>query len=791
MIGQKLNNRYKISSRLGKGAMGTVYRATDTQTGQEVALKVISSELAIDPSMLERFKREGEALRQLKHPNIVGFIDAFEHEEHYVIVMEHVPGGSLHDLLREGPLPIERARRIALELCDALIRSHHLNIIHRDIKPENVLIAEDGTPKLADFGVARLNEGTRMTRSGTQVGTPYYMAPESWEGKALDAQADIWSLGVLLFEMLTGQVPFGGDTGAAVMNKVLTTQPPDPKKLRVDVPLSLVKITRRMLTRDRNRRYPTMREVAVDLERDQRATTPVPAKAKPASWRPALIGLGLVLAISAIWLTTNYQRAQSTAQVAEPTSTLLSTATPQPSSTPIPSPTPILPGAILFSEDFEDGELQGITLLDEIKRWQLVTDETGNIVYEADNREGSSWPAMTFGSQEWKDYAFEFRMRYPGYNDDSWGVIAQVRTNKMHDTGYILNIDNDNQGSIGLVYTEHSNPWVGLISKDVRIDPGIWHLVRVEAQGDQIRAFLNGTLIIDITDSQIRQGQIDLVVGPGGHAQFDDIRVTALGEAATPTPSLESGERLKGCGVDICIESYDGSKSTPLGLSDEFAGIDTSYVFASWSPDGSQIAFSGCSLEAYVANPTNCTHEIFIINRDGTGLFNLTNSDANDISPAWSPDGELIAVNANGDLLLIQPDGLEKARLMQGTSSTRVHRLVWSPDSQRIAWQAITDSGDTFVVWVINRDGSGLHSINEESGSNSTNWGAHLAWSPDGQWVGIERIDGSSVYLIDADCDQLSNGCDESSRISIDELPEDWLPIFHPQWVSEFRTPTP
>jgi peptide/nickel transport system substrate-binding protein len=302
MINQALNNRYQITARLGKGAMGTVYRATDLQSGKDVALKIISSDLVVDPDMLERFQREGEALSKLKHPNIVGFIDTFQHDENYVIVMEYISGGSLYDLIKAGPLPIERARQITLDLCDALIRAHRLDIIHRDLKPENILIDEDGTPKLADFGVARLSEGTRMTRSGTQVGTPYYMSPEAWEGKMLDAQADIWSLGVILFEMLAGQVPFGGDTGAAVMNKVLTASPPDLKKLRAEVPSSLVKIVSRMLTRDKKRRYQTMRQVAVDLESVQLITIPQRSKVKPAVSQQSIlkwviistIGLGAI-----------------------------------------------------------------------------------------------------------------------------------------------------------------------------------------------------------------------------------------------------------------------------------------------------------------------------------------------------------------------------------------------------------------------------------------------------------------------------------------------------------------
>lgn len=310
MINQTFNNRYKISSRLGKGAMGIVYKAIDIQSGREVALKVISGNLDVESEFLGRFKREGETLQQLKHPNIVEFLDAFEYEENYVIVMEYVSGRNLHDLIKKGKLSLKHANHIALGLCDALIHSHKLGIIHRDIKPENILLKEDGTPKLADFGVARLNEATRMTRSGTQVGTPYYMAPEAWEGKHLDAQADIWSLGVVIFEMLTGEVPFGGDTGAAVMNKVLTTNPPNIKSLRKEIPSSVVKIVNRMLTRDKKRRYQTMWEVITDLERNQSKTSLLSTKRKSDSvkqsvsikiWLWGIVGfIGIVTVIGFI-----------------------------------------------------------------------------------------------------------------------------------------------------------------------------------------------------------------------------------------------------------------------------------------------------------------------------------------------------------------------------------------------------------------------------------------------------------------------------------------------------------
>ena len=304
-IGSLLNNRYILDARLGKGAMGMVYRAKDRQGGLDVALKVLAADLTFDPDMLQRFRREGEALKQLRHPNIVSFVDMFEREGQQVIVMEYVAGGSLHHLIRQGPMPVDRARHIALDLCDALTRAHRLNIIHRDIKPETVLITEDGTPKLSDFGVARLLEaGTKLTGTGTQVGTPFYMSPEAWQGLHLDAQADIWSLGVVLYEMLAGQVPFGGETMAAVMNKVLTAPLPDIKAARPDVPSDLARIVRKMLMRDKAKRYQTMREVALDLERATRegghiveaGQTRTAGKGRPATvWLIAAVVIGLLI----------------------------------------------------------------------------------------------------------------------------------------------------------------------------------------------------------------------------------------------------------------------------------------------------------------------------------------------------------------------------------------------------------------------------------------------------------------------------------------------------------------
>ncbi|NJN55517.1 MAG: serine/threonine protein kinase, partial [Anaerolineae bacterium] len=216
-VQQTINGRYHIShlhtDLIGQGATGAVYRGVDQQTGEFVAVKHLKPELlAANPLQLDRFAREGELLRQLNHPNIVKVFSAVEEAGQHYIIMEYVQGGSLRDLLDQQPqLPIARVLSIAIDVADALTRTHRLNIIHRDLKPANVLLAQDGTPRLTDFGLAFLDDGANLTQSGALVGTIDYIPPEACQGKTLDRRMDIWAFGVMLFEMLAGQRPFTGN----------------------------------------------------------------------------------------------------------------------------------------------------------------------------------------------------------------------------------------------------------------------------------------------------------------------------------------------------------------------------------------------------------------------------------------------------------------------------------------------------------------------------------------------------------------------------------------------------
>ncbi|MBZ0282535.1 MAG: protein kinase [Anaerolineae bacterium] len=263
-----VGGRYEIGLLIGQGGMGDVYLGRDTVTGDTVAIKSLKPEITSgDPALLERFGREGEALSRLNHPCIVKMLETLEENDRHYLIMEYVSGGSLKDLLEETPqLPVERVLDIALDLSDALARAHRLKIIHRDIKPANVLLAEDGTPRLTDFGVAQMGDRTRVTETGSLIGTYAYMSPEGCQGDELDARADIWSFGVMLYEMLAGRRPFEGTQPAAVLTAILTKPVPDLLQFRADAPAALLGLIYSMLEKDRDKRMSSVRLVGAQLE---------------------------------------------------------------------------------------------------------------------------------------------------------------------------------------------------------------------------------------------------------------------------------------------------------------------------------------------------------------------------------------------------------------------------------------------------------------------------------------------------------------------------------------------
>jgi serine/threonine protein kinase len=264
-----LAGRFTLLDLLSIGGHSEVYYGRDEKTGQHVAIKRLKLALTQqDAAVVSRFLREGELLGQLNHPNIVRVLATIASEGEYYIVMEYVPGGSLRNLLDTRPqLPLSQALTIGLELADALTRTHHMGIIHRDLKPANVLIAEDGTPRLTDFGLAGLmRSDVRLTQVGTVMGSPAYMSPEACKGEAVDSRSDIWSLGIVLYEIVAGFSPFYSDRITAVLIGILNTPTPDITHYRSPLPQALIDLLNQMLAKNPAQRPATVRQVAAKLE---------------------------------------------------------------------------------------------------------------------------------------------------------------------------------------------------------------------------------------------------------------------------------------------------------------------------------------------------------------------------------------------------------------------------------------------------------------------------------------------------------------------------------------------
>jgi serine/threonine protein kinase len=263
-----IGGRFQLDHVIGQGGIGEVYYGFDRDTQEPVAVKALKSHVVEqDPKLLERFRREGAALKELDHPNIVKMLATIEDGGHHYLVMEYVSGGSLYDLLRQaGKLPIERVLYIALDLCDALTRAHRLKIIHRDIKPANVLLAPDGTPRLTDFGAARIEKLTNLTKQGSVIGTVSYLSPEACQGNPIDARIDIWAFGILLYEMLTGTRPFDRKEVLATILAIVKEPLPDLVEQMPDAPPRLVSLIYRMLEKDPGQRITSMRLVGAELE---------------------------------------------------------------------------------------------------------------------------------------------------------------------------------------------------------------------------------------------------------------------------------------------------------------------------------------------------------------------------------------------------------------------------------------------------------------------------------------------------------------------------------------------
>ncbi len=318
---------YQVLEKLGQGGMGVVYKARQLHPGRTVAVKMVLGGAYVGPEHLTRFLAEMEAVARLEHPNIVRLYECGQHDGLPFFTLEFVGGGSLADRIRGRPLGAMEAARLVEQLARGLAHVHRQGILHRDLKPANVLLAEDGTPKIADFGLARNVEGGGLTQPGLAMGTPSYVAPEQAEGRTAEIgpAADVYGMGAILYECLTGRPPFQGESAQAILKQVIHSEPLGPGRVVAGLPPDLETICLKCLEKEPGRRYPGALELAEDLARYQRGepvvARPVGRLGRASRWckrNPAVAGL---LAVAAVLLggglaAVGYSVAQAAARSA-------------------------------------------------------------------------------------------------------------------------------------------------------------------------------------------------------------------------------------------------------------------------------------------------------------------------------------------------------------------------------------------------------------------------------------------------------------------------------------------
>jgi serine/threonine-protein kinase len=267
MIGHQLGGRYEVIERVGGGGMALVYKAQDLLLNRNVAIKVLRQQFVHDEEFIRRFRREAQSAASLSHPNVVSIYDVGQEDEVHYIVMEYVEGKNLNEIIKErAPLQVDEAVRIASQIADALDHAHHNQIIHRDIKPHNILIGRNGRVKVTDFGIARAVTSTTITQTGSVVGSVHYFSPEHAKGIVTGEKSDLYSLGIVLYQMLTGQLPFLGESPISVALKHLQEEFDEPRKFNPLIPQSVENVILKSMRKNPQERYQSAKEMQTDLE---------------------------------------------------------------------------------------------------------------------------------------------------------------------------------------------------------------------------------------------------------------------------------------------------------------------------------------------------------------------------------------------------------------------------------------------------------------------------------------------------------------------------------------------
>ncbi len=758
MIGQ-IFSHYRILEKLGAGGMGEVYRALDLKLEREVALKMLPEQLATDPQSLERFRREARAASALNHPGICTVHDIDEHEGKPFIVMELMEGRTLRDQIGGKPLPMDQLLDLALQIADALEAAHAKGIVHRDLKPENVFVPKRGQAKLLDFGLAKVASpepgrvaeniaiptlpAEQLTTPGTALGTFAYMSPEQALGKDVDGRSDLFSLGVMLYEMASGNVPFHGRTTAALFDAILHKEPEPLRWLSPGAPPELEWITQKLLEKNPEDRYQTAREMVIDLRRLKKETTGASrieilegqrlrrgrlSTVAAGMKKKAVFILGSVFLIACaallIFLLTRPAKLKPTATFKQMTYQTGSEVFPDISSdgTFIVYSKSVVAGSHIYIQRVAGGNPIDITSDSQSTNGEPSFSPDAQSIAFRSSRDGGGLFLMGSTGESVRKITDEGH--FPSWSPDGREIIYCTDTNPLP---FDRNITSQ-LWSVNISTGEKR-----LLFKGDAMQPrwsphgyriAFWGLAGwmqhrkdgIAAQRDIWTVASDGTDPIAVTyDEYVDWNPVWSLDGKYLYFSSDrggsmNLWRVAMDEQtgrplAKPEPVMIPSRQLGRFsmardGIHLIYEAtdlrtalygveLDPAKETIIGMPQRIAEFSRAFIQPAISPDGGWIALSSSWHQS----------DIYTIKTDGTEIRQLTSDGFRDRAPAWSPDGKQIAFYSNRsgvlDIWVMRPDGGGLNQLTKFPRETSPWNPYWFPSQSRIVFQ---NQKGTFLV---------------------------------------------------------------------------------------------
>ncbi len=699
MIGQIISH-YKILSEVGRGGMGVVYKAEDTKLERPVALKFLAAHAIEDPENRARFLREAKAAARLDHPNICPIHEIDEVDGQTFLAMAYLEGQTLKDKIAERPLKLDEALDIAIQIAQGLKAAHEKEITHRDIKPANLMLSKEGQVRIMDFGLAQLAEGSKLTKTRTLLGTPAYMSPEQTQCSPTDRRTDIWSLGVVIYEMVTGRLPFEGERQEAVLFAIGNEDPEPLTALRSGLPMELDRIVGKALAKNRDWRYQHVDEMLVDLqslrkERESRASRQAPAallRGSRAPWYVALAVVGVaVIAATSAWLGVWGPTAR------EPQAPLRSV--------PLTSD----PGSELYPSFSPDGN-------------QVAFAWDGE---ERDNTD--IYVKLVAGGRPLRLTTNPAVDSHPAWSPDG-SQIAFLRRS-------------EGSGSIWRV------PPIGGVERKLAESPHYRRLGGTSGAGQDLSWSPDGKFLA-VPDRESPEEPL---------AIFRVSVESGKKERLTSPPAQSPGDHSPAFSPDgrtLAFVREGGGFTANIYLMQVADGEPWRLTYndqptrgLAWTPDGREIVFS------LQPGATGTNSSLWRISSLG-GMPELLSGTAGDASyPAISRQGSrLIYSRRTSDVNIwrLELSGLTTARnrptRLIASTRTDIYPQI-SPDGERIAFES--DRSGSGEVWVCDRDGRGQVQLTSFVNVNA----GYPSWSPDGRWVAFDAAPEGhqDIYVISAD----------------------------------------